>query len=159
MNRLTHALCVACCPSPAVHVVAHVRAGPAGTAIVSIYRVAPGKHRAFLKWMADREAVGEGSRRAPATKWYRHLDGDSWDYLAIAPDHNDAIDNKADAIAKQRGLTTGMRPGLELRELMASHTDTIVAGPFDGGRDGRGSRRPERDRRPGQGPDVRARLE
>jgi hypothetical protein len=101
----------------------------AGTAIVSIYRVAPGKHRAFLKWMADREAAA-AEAGAPATKWYRHLDGDSWDYIAIAPDHNEAIDSKADAIAKQRGLAVGMRSGLELRELMASHTDTIVAGPM-----------------------------
>ena len=26
-------------------------------------------------------------------------------------------------------MTTGMKAGLELRELMASHTDTIAAGP------------------------------
>jgi hypothetical protein len=101
----------------------------AGTAIVSIYRVAPGKHLAFLKWMAARETAASQAG-APATRWYRHLDGDSWDYVAIAPDHDAAIDAKADAIAKQRGLTTGMKAGLELRGLMASHTDTISAGPL-----------------------------
>ena len=129
MNRLTHALCVALASTALLSTsLCSLAQDQAGTAIVSIYRVAPGKHRAFLKWMADREAAAKEAG-APATKWYRHLDGDSWDYLAIAPDHNDAIDNKADAIAKQRGLTTGMRSGLELRELMASHTDTIAAGP------------------------------
>jgi hypothetical protein len=101
----------------------------AGTAIVSIYRVAPGKHLAFLKWMAAREAAASQAG-APATRWYRHLDGDSWDYVAIAPGRDDALDAKADAIAKQQGLATGMKAGLELRGLMASHTDTISAGPF-----------------------------
>ena len=101
----------------------------AGTAIVSIYRVAPGKHLAFLKWMAAREAAASQAG-APATRWYRHLDGDSWDYIAIAPDHDATLDAKADAIAKQQGLTVGMKSGMELRGLMASHTDTISAGPF-----------------------------
>ena len=100
----------------------------AGTAIVSIYRVAPGKHLAFLKWMAAREAAASQAG-APATRWYRHLDGDSWDYIAIAPDHDATLDAKADAIAKQQGLAVGMKAGLELRGLIASHTDTISAGP------------------------------
>ena len=101
----------------------------AGTAIVSIYRVAPGQHLAFLKWMAAREAAASQAG-APATRWYRHLDGDSWDYVAIAPGRDGAMDEKADAIAKKQGLTVGMKAGLELRGLMASHTDTISAGPF-----------------------------
>jgi hypothetical protein len=130
MNRLTHAICVGLASAALLSTSLYTLAqDQAGTAIVSIYRVAPGKHRAFLKWMADREAAA-AEAGAPATKWYRHLDGDSWDYIAIAPDHNEAIDSKADAIAKQRGLAVGMRSGLELRELMASHTDTIVAGPM-----------------------------
>ena len=130
MNRLTHALCVALASTALLSTsLCSMAQDQAGTAIVSIYRVAPGKHRAFLKWMADREAAAKEAGAA-ATKWYRHLDGDSWDYIAIAPDHNATIDDKADAIAKQHGMTTGMRSGLELRELMASHTDTIVAGPM-----------------------------
>jgi len=101
----------------------------AGTAIVSIYRVAPGKHRAFLKWMADREAVAKEAG-APATKWYRHLDGDSWDYVGIAPDLDQATSDKQDALARKHGLKVGMASGLELRTLMATHTDTISAGPY-----------------------------
>lgn len=100
----------------------------AKTAIVSIYRVAPGKHLAFLKWMAAREASASEAGVAP-TQWYRHLDGDSWDYVAIAPGHDATMDDKADAVAKKQGLTVGMKAGLELRGLIASHTDTISAGP------------------------------
>ena len=75
----------------------------AKTAIVSIYRIAPGKHLAFLKWMAAREAAASEAGLAP-TQWYMHLDGDSWDYVAIAPGRDGAMDDKADAIAKKQGL-------------------------------------------------------
>ncbi|MDB6164600.1 MAG: hypothetical protein JWL98_2032 [Xanthomonadaceae bacterium] len=98
------------------------------TSIVSIYRIAPGKHLAFLKWMAAREATDREAGIA-ATQWYRHLDGDSWDYVAIAPNPDDAMSSKGDAAAKKHGMSTGMKAGLELRELMAVHTDTIAAGP------------------------------
>lgn len=130
MNQITRALCIALASAALLGVA--VPAAPAqdhgGTAIVSIYRVAPGKHLAFLKWMAAREAAAREAGVAD-TKWYRHLDGDSWDYIAIAPDHDPALDAKADAAARKHGLATGMKGGLELRELMAFHTDTIVAGP------------------------------
>jgi hypothetical protein len=96
--------------------------------IVSIYRIAPGKHLAFLKWMAAQDAAA-ASAGIPATQWYRHLDGDSWDYVAIAPVMDDAMTQKADAAARSHGLATGMKAGLELRELMAYHTDTYAAGP------------------------------
>ena len=125
---LTLALCAAVTSVVALGIPSQASAQDANTAIVSIYRVAPGKHLAFLKWMAAREAAASQAG-APATRWYRHLDGDSWDYVAIAPDHDAAIDAKADAIAKQQGLTVGMKAGLELRGLIASHTDTISAGP------------------------------
>jgi hypothetical protein len=98
------------------------------TSIVGIYRIAPGEHLAFLKWMASQEAAA-ASAGAPPTQWYRHLDGDSWDYIALAPAMDDALRAKADAAARAQGQSTGMKSGLELRELMASHTDTYVSGP------------------------------
>ncbi|MEP6634590.1 MAG: hypothetical protein ABJA62_10330 [Luteimonas sp.] len=100
----------------------------ADTAVISIYRVAPGKHLEFLKWMAAREATAKEAGIG-ATQWYRHLDGDSWDYIAIAPDTDEAMDDKSDAMAKKHGMAVGMKAGFELRALMASHTDTLVAGP------------------------------
>jgi hypothetical protein len=99
-----------------------------GTATVSIYRVAPGKHLDFMKWMAAREAAAKEAG-APAVQWYAHMDGDSWDYLAIAPESTDAMDDKVDAILQSRGLATGFKAGLEFRTLIASHTDTNAAGP------------------------------
>ena len=96
--------------------------------IISIYRIAPGHHLDFLKWMAAREALAR-QLGLPDTQWYRHLDGDSWDYIGIAPDTT-AVDDKLDAAAKQKGMKTGVRASLELRQMMASHTDTYVAGPM-----------------------------
>jgi hypothetical protein len=98
-------------------------------AIVSLYRVAPGKQLDFLKWMAAREEADK-SLGIPATQWYAHMNGDSWDYVAIAPDVDDATSDRSDAEQKKRGLTTGMRASLEFRQMIASHTDTIAVGPF-----------------------------
>jgi hypothetical protein len=83
----------------------------------------------FLKWMAARDAV-DHEAGVPATQWYAHLDGDSWDYVAISPNLDDATSDKVDALARKHGLKAGMSSGLELRTMMASHTDTISAGPF-----------------------------
>lgn len=99
-----------------------------GTVIVSIYHVAPGKHLAFLQWMADREAAAKEAG-VPATQWYVHTDGDSWDYVAIVPEATPAQNDKVDGILRGKGLTTGFKGGLELRSMMASHTDTYAHGP------------------------------
>lgn len=98
-------------------------------AIISIYRIAPGKQLDFIKWMANRDAV-DREAGVPATQWYAHLDGDSWDYVAIAPNLDRATSDKSDAAARKHGLKVGMASGLELRTLMSSHTDTISAGPY-----------------------------
>jgi hypothetical protein len=99
-----------------------------GKAIVSLYRVAPGKHLDFLKWMAAREAVDKEAGM-PATQWYVHTNGDSWDFVAIAPALSDAQQEKVDAIARKKGLTTGFPASLEFRQFVSMHTDTFVNGP------------------------------
>ena len=97
--------------------------------VVSLYRVAPGQHLAFLKWQAAREAADRDAG-IPATQWYAHLNGDSWDYVAIAPDLDDATQDKVDAAEAKHGLSTGMRASLEFRQMIATHTDTFAAGPY-----------------------------
>lgn len=98
-------------------------------AVVSIYRIAPGKQADFLKWMAARDAAAREAG-VPSTQWYVHLDGDSWDYVGIAPNTDSATSDKIDAVARKHGLKVGFAGGLELRTMMASHTDTIAAGPY-----------------------------
>jgi hypothetical protein len=97
-------------------------------ALISIYRIAPGKHLDFLKWIAQRDAVAREAGLA-ASQWYAHENGDSWDYISIGPVPTDQQDQKAEALAKQRGLTTGFSASLEIRQFLSSHTDTYARGP------------------------------
>lgn len=96
--------------------------------LVSIYHVAPGRQLDFLRWQAARDAAS-ASAGVAATQWYAHMDGDSWDYISIAPMTTDAQDDSIDAILKKKKLTTGFRASLEFRTMVASHTDTMAMGP------------------------------
>lgn len=97
--------------------------------IISIYHIAPGKQLEFLRWHAAREAI-DAEAGLPATQWYAHMDGDSWDYVSITPTADDALFEKADALARQKGLKAGAAAGLEHRTMVMSHTDTYSAGPM-----------------------------
>lgn len=97
--------------------------------IVSLYRIAPGQHVAFLEWMAAQQAAA-AEAGLPAPTWYAHMNGDSWDFLVIAPETTDEQDQAADAVAEARGLATGPRAGIEIRQYLAWHTDTYAVGPM-----------------------------
>lgn len=97
--------------------------------IVSLYRVAPGQHIAFLEWMAAGEAAA-AQAGVPASQWYAHMNGDAWDYLVIAPETTDEQDAAIDAALHAQGRPTGPAGGIEFRKYMAWHTDTHVAGPM-----------------------------
>jgi hypothetical protein len=101
-------------------------------ALVSIYQVAAGKHLEFLKWMARQQALTKEAG-GPVTEWYMHQDGATWDFVAITPQLEPAkqaeVDKKTDALAKQKGMATGIRASFEFRQYMGNHTDTFAAGP------------------------------
>jgi hypothetical protein len=78
--------------------------------------------------MAAREAVDKEAGM-PATQWYMHTNGDSWDFLAIAPALTEAQQAKVDALAAKKGLKTGLQASLEFRQFVSTHTDTFVNGP------------------------------
>jgi hypothetical protein len=100
-----------------------------GRARISIYRVAPGRHLEFLKWLAAHEEIAkEGG--VPAAQLYAHVDGDSWDYLLIWPVTTPEQDRKLDEISARNGLKTGFAASLEFRQFLASHSDTFAAGPM-----------------------------
>jgi hypothetical protein len=96
--------------------------------LISIYRVAPGKHADFLKWMAARDAIDKESGITQG-QWYAHTDGDSWDYLAVGPVNTPEQDKKVEAATKKHGLTTGFKASLEFRQVIATHSDTFTIGP------------------------------
>ena len=99
-----------------------------GRARITIYRIAPGKHLDFLKWMAAQDEVAKEAGIA-TVQLYAHIDGDSWDYVGIAPVTTPEQDKKADEIATRKGLKTGVPASLEFRQFVASHSDTFAAGP------------------------------
>jgi len=104
-----------------------------GEYLVSIYRVAAGKHLDFLKWMANQEAIAKEAG-APAAHWYAHVNGDNWDYVVISKqlqgEQAQEVDRKIEELSKKKGLPTGFAGSLEFRQYMTSHSDTFVMGPF-----------------------------
>ncbi|MFN2420669.1 MAG: hypothetical protein ABR527_04740 [Gemmatimonadota bacterium] len=128
MSRTTPAICaLVLALAVAVETRAQATTEPP-TATVSIYRVAPGQHLAFLEWIAGQEAVAREAG-APATTWYVHQDGDSWDFLGIAPETSDEIEARIEELQRQRGGKYGFQAGLEFRRHISYHTDTIAWGP------------------------------
>jgi hypothetical protein len=97
-------------------------------AIVTLVRVAPGKHLEFLKWVAENEAIAREAG-VPASQIYEHTNGDSWDYMQIAPVLTDAQQAKVEEVTKKRGRKTGLAASLEYRTMVAWHTDTMTVGP------------------------------
>lgn len=102
--------------------------GEPGKVIVGLYHAVPGKQLELLKWLAAREAVDKEAGVA-TTQVYVHTDGDSWDYMVIAPQLTDAESAKVDELAKKKGLKIGFPAGLEFRTLVSTHTDTYARGP------------------------------
>jgi hypothetical protein len=104
-----------------------------GRAMISIYRIAPGKHVEFLKWLAERDAVAKEAGAAP-TQLYAHMDGASWDFITIEPQLEPVaqaeLGKKIEAASKKKGLTTGPKQSIEVRQFFAEHTDTMAAGPM-----------------------------
>jgi hypothetical protein len=97
-------------------------------ATISLYRAAPGHQVMLLQWLAQQERVAAAAG-VPASTLYVHQNGDSWDYLLIAPETTKAQDDAFDAAAKRLGVPTGPGVGIELRKHLAWHTDTAVSGP------------------------------
>lgn len=109
--------------------IAYAQAASPPRAIISIYHAAPGHQQALLEWLAQQDRIAAAAG-VSASQIYAHTDGDSWDYLMIAPVTTDAQDKALDAAAAKMGLPTGPKVGLELRKHIQSHTDTYVVGPM-----------------------------
>jgi hypothetical protein len=96
---------------------------------ISIYHIAPGKQLDFLRYWATQDEVAKEAG-VPTVQLYAHIEGDSWDYLLMRPVTTPEQDKQMDEIAERRGIKTGIPASLEFRQLLASHSDTLVAGPM-----------------------------
>lgn len=102
---------------------------PVGRKLVEIYRVAPGRHEAFLRAIA---LFDEANRRGgvPPRQLYVHSDGASWDFLLIQD--AEYPEGKGEAVGRafrEMGLPGGPRFFTEFRSLLLEHTDTFAQGP------------------------------
>lgn len=97
--------------------------------IVSTYRAAPGHQVALLKWFAEQDAISKAAG-LPAAQLYVHQQGASWDFILIQPETTKAQDDAIDAAAKRMNLAVGPKVGLELRQHISEHTDTLSVGPI-----------------------------
>ena len=95
---------------------------------ISMYRAAPGHQEQLLAWLARQDEVSHAAG-IPASQLYVHQDGASWDYLVVAPRTTPEQDAAFDAAAARMGVASGPRAGIEFRQHIAEHTDTMVAGP------------------------------
>lgn len=107
---------------------ARVEAKQPPHARVVLYRIAPGKQLDFLKWAATTEANAKEAG-VPASQVYAHANGDSWDYMQVAPLLTTEQQARVDEITKKNGGKTGFAASLEFRTFIAWHTDTDVMGP------------------------------
>jgi len=96
--------------------------------VVSIYRIAPGQHVAFLEWMAEREAIAREAGAHPV-HWFVHIDGDSWDFVQIGRVEDEAVEERIEAMTREAGLSTGAAAAMGIRRFVAEHTDTFSWGP------------------------------
>ena len=97
--------------------------------LVEIYRIAPGQHENFMRYIA---AYDEANRRAglPPRQLYVHQDGASWDFMLIQPEDTPADKAKALSDAyKALKIPSGPDAFTKIRTFVEEHSDTFVSGP------------------------------
>jgi hypothetical protein len=98
-----------------------------------VFKLAPGKHEAFLRKLAQWDQVSAVGGQPP-TQIFIHQEGADWDVLLFKPFPQTPITQvqqaAMDAKAEQLQLKTGPAFFLEMRENVAAHTDTKAQGPL-----------------------------
>ncbi|KGJ99160.1 hypothetical protein [Thalassotalea sp. ND16A] len=95
---------------------------------ITVWKIHPGKHVEFIKYMTEWEEVFKEINEPPM-KWYRKISGDSYDFVSISPPFNYEAEKAMEAAGKKRGLPIGYNYTLKLNEFADSYTSTIVEGP------------------------------
>jgi hypothetical protein len=98
-----------------------------------IFKLAPGKHEAFIRKLAQWDQVSAAGGQ-PATQIFVHDHGADWDVLLFKPFPKTPItpaqQAAMDAKAEELHLKTGPAFFLEIRENVAAHTDSKTQGPI-----------------------------
>ena len=98
-----------------------------------VFKLAPGKQEAFIRKLAQWDQVSAAGGQGP-TQMFIHEDGDDWEVLLFKPFPKTPITAAQQAAmdkkAEEMHLKTGPAFFLEMRENVASHTDTKTKGPL-----------------------------
>ena len=98
-----------------------------------IFKMAPGKQESFIRKLAQWDQVSAAGGQPP-TQMFIHEDGEDWDVLLFKPFPKTPItpaqQTAMDAKAEELHLKTGVAFFLEIRENVASHTETKTLGPL-----------------------------
>ncbi|WP_380876074.1 hypothetical protein ACFB49_07210 [Sphingomonas sp. DBB INV C78] len=98
--------------------------------LVEIYRIVPGQHEAFLRYVAKLDAVN-AEAGLPPRQLYVHSDGEGWDFMLIQPAETPKDKQAAlDKAWEKAGLPSGADFFFEFRQFIADHSDTFAKGPI-----------------------------
>lgn len=102
---------------------------PVAKTQVEIYRIAPGQHEAFLRFIARGDAVNVAAG-LPPRQLFVHRDGADWDFLILQPAETPADKAAAlDAAWDRMNMPSGADFFMEIRKYIAEHSDTVTSGP------------------------------
>jgi len=107
---------------------AHAVAEQSSIYTITVWKIHPGKHVEFIKYMKEWEQVYIDIK-LPPMKWYRKISGDSYDFVSISPPFNNAKEHEMEKVGKARGLPIGYNYTLKLNEYVDTYTSTYVEGP------------------------------
>ena len=107
---------------------AHAVAEKSSVYSMTVWKIHPGKHVEFIKYMEQWEHVYR-EIELPPMKWYRKISGDSYDFVSISPPFNNAKEHEMEKAGKKRGLPIGYNYTIKLNEYVDSYTTTYVEGP------------------------------
>jgi hypothetical protein len=97
--------------------------------LVEIYRIAPGKHEEFLRFVAMLDEINIKAG-LPPRQLYVHQDGADWDFVLIQPASTPPEFAAAFEQAwAESGAPSGANFFLKIREFIAEHSDTFATGP------------------------------
>lgn len=122
--------------APVAAPVATAADAPWPEAYFEIFKLAPGKQEAFVRLIAQADEVSKIGGQPPI-QLYFHEEGDDWDVLLFKPaggvQPTPAQEAAMAARSKELHLPSGPAYFINLRELVASHTDTKAYGPLSAG--------------------------
>ncbi len=101
-----------------------------------IFKLAPGKHEAFMRLVArGDEVLAAGGQ--PPVQLFVHQDGAAWDILVFKPEQKvkptAAQQAAMDAKSRELNVETGPAYFIQIRSMIAEHTDTVTQGPISAG--------------------------